>query len=99
MQNYVQVTRRAAVQPSFSESGVANASSVFHACGNFRVYRPLLQDPAFAFALGAWIGNNAACALTGGARARDAEETLLVAHLPPAIAGTAGDRRFARSGA
>ena len=94
MQDDVKITRRSAVQAAFSESGVANAGPVFHACWNFRVYRPLPQHPALAFALGAGIGNHAAGALAGGTGAGNAEEALLVANLSAAIAGTAGDRRL-----
>ena len=83
------------MQAAFSVAGEADAGAIFHAGGNFCVHRSLPQHPAFAFALGAGIGDHAAGALAGGTGARNAEETLLVADLSAAIAGTAGDGRFA----
>ena len=84
------------MQTAFAKSREADAGAVFDAGGNFRVDRPLPQNPAFAFALGAGIGDHAAGALTGGTGARNAEKSLLVANLSAPVAGTAGYRRFAR---
>ena len=95
VQDDVEIARRATVKTAFAVSGEANAGAIFDAGGNFRIHRPLAQHPAFAFALGAGIGDHAARALAGGTGARDAEEALLVANLAAAIAGTAGDRSFA----
>ena len=67
VQNNVQVARRAAVKTSLAISRKANAGSIFHACRNLRVDRPLSKNPAFPFALGAGIRNYAARALAGGA--------------------------------
>jgi hypothetical protein len=86
MQNHVQVARRAAVEAAFSVSRETNAGSVFHAGGNFSVYRPLTQHPAFAFAFGAGIGDHITRTLAGGAGTRNTEETLLVANLAAAVA-------------
>ena len=99
VQDDVEVARRAPEQPAFAVSGEADAGAVFHAGGNLRVHRALPQHAAFAFALGAGIGDHAARSLAGRTGARNAEESLLVANLAPALAGTAGDRRLARRGA
>src|SRR5690242_1421857 len=79
VQNYVQVACRAAVKASLAVSPKANAGSIFHACRNLRVDRPLAKNPAFPFALGAGIGNNAARALAGGTGPRNTEKALLIA--------------------
>ena len=84
------------MEPSFTVSRETDAGSVFDSGGNFRIDRPLSQDPALAFALGTGIGDDTARALAGRTSARDAEEALLVANLAPAIARTTGDRSFSR---
>src|ERR1700687_5620658 len=90
MENNVQVTGRTALKTAFAVSREADAGSIFHPGGNFRVYAPLSQDPGFPLALGAGIGDNAARALTGGTGARNTEEALLVANLSAPGTGTAG---------
>src|ERR1700680_842433 len=96
MQNHIQITRRAPVEATFPVSREANAGSVFHAGGNFRVYGPLTQHPAFPFALGTGIRDHVTRPLASGTGARNAEKTLLVANLAAAVAGTARDRGLAR---
>src|ERR1700730_4310517 len=96
MQNNIEVARRAAVETSFAVSGETNARSILDSGWNFRVHRPLPQDATFPFALQARIGDYTARTLAGGTGARNTEEALLVAHLPPATTRTASHRRFAR---
>jgi hypothetical protein len=83
------------VKTAFAESGEADTGAIFDSGGNFRIHSSLAQNPAFAFALGAGIGDYAACALASGASARDAEEALLVTNLTAPGAGTASDGCFA----
>ncbi len=97
VQNHIKIARRSAESPSLAQTGEADAGAVFHSRGNFGFDRPLPQNPALAFALGAGIGDDAARALTGRAGPGHAEKSLLVAHLSAASAGAAGDRRFAGS--
>src|SRR4029077_1490769 len=65
------------------------------ACGHLRVNSFLLNVAAFAFALGARIADHAARALARRASSRNAEKTLLIAHLAAASAASATRRRFA----
>src|SRR6266478_1642563 len=99
MQDNVEVAGRSAEDASFAESGKANASAVFDSGGNFCFNGALTHQPSLALALRTGIGNDTARTLASGASAGDAEESLLIAHLAAAIAGTALDRRFTRSGA
>ena len=99
VQNHIEIAGRTAVKTAFSVSGEANAGAIFHAGGNLCVHRALPQNPAFAFAFRTGVGNDTARALAGGTGTRNTEKTLLVADLAAAVAGTAGDRRLARSGA
>src|SRR5713101_9498745 len=99
VQHDIKIARRTAVKTSFAQSGKTDARSVFDSGRNFRVHRSLSQDPSFAFAFGARIGNHATRALACRTSACDAEEPLLITHLPAPGAGAAGHRCFARSGA
>ncbi len=94
MQHNVEVARGAAAGASFASASKAYARAIFHARGNFRIHGALTKNPAFAFAFGAGIGNYAAGSLTRRARSRDAEEALLIAHLPAAGASAAGSGAF-----
>jgi len=58
-----------------------------------------VEHAAFPFALGARIGDHAACALAGRAGTSHAEESLLITHLTASAARAAGSRAFAGSGA
>jgi hypothetical protein len=78
----------------FSRSRKADPGSVFDSGGNLGVHRPLAQNPAFALALGAGIGDHASRALACGASTSDAEETLLIPNLSAALAGAAGGWTF-----
>jgi hypothetical protein len=85
----IEVARRPAKLADLSRSREADAGSVLDPGGNLGVNGPLAQDSAFALALGAGIGNHRAGALACRAGTSDAEETLLIADLSAAIAGTA----------
>jgi len=97
VQHDVEISGGPAVHAAFAESGEAYAGAVFNAGGNFCVDTFLAQHAAFTFALGAWIGDDLSCSLAGGASARDAEESLLIADLSLPVAGAAGDRSSAGS--
>ena len=98
MQHDVKISRRTAELSNFARAGESDARSVFYARRNLGVNRALAQDAPFAFALRARIGNHAARALACRTGARNAEESLLVSHLPATIARPAGGRAFAGSG-
>src|SRR5258705_3643535 len=98
VQDDVQVARGTAERSSFAVPGKANACPVFHTGRNLRFHRPLSQYASLAFALRARIGDNAPRALTCRTRASHRKKSLLVTDLAPALAGTAGYRRLARSG-
>src|SRR5271166_2086392 len=91
VQHHVEITGRAARGTNLATSGEADAGSIFHARGNLRINRTLPQNATFAFALETRIGDHAASSLTSGASARDAEKSLLIAHL--AAARTRAARR------
>ena len=86
MKDHIQITRWAAEWANFSRASEADASAVFDAWRNLGVNGPLPQNAAFAFALRARIGDDAAGTLAGWASASDAEESLLVSNLSAAIA-------------
>ncbi len=96
MQHNVEIARGSAERPSLASARKPDARAVFHAGRNFRFYGALPQNPAFAFAFRARIGNHVACSLAGRTSPRDAEKALLIAHLPAAIARAARRRTFAR---
>ena len=87
------------MRPSLAAARKANARAIFHARRNLRLHCVLPQNPSLAFTLGAGIGNHIARPLARGARPRDAEEALLVAHLPAARARAASRGTFAGRGA
>src|SRR5216684_552247 len=82
MQNNIEVARGTAMKTAFAESREADASAIFDSGRNFRVNRSLAQNPAFAFALGTWIGDYTACTLASGTSAGNTEEALLVRTCP-----------------
>ena len=84
------------MKSAFAKSREADASAIFDPGGNFGVNRALAQNPAFAFALWARIGDHTTRTLAGGTRARNTEKALLVPNLAPASARAAGYRSFAR---
>ena len=92
VQHHVQISGGAAEGAHFACAGKAYSRSVLHARGNFGVYSALAKNPAFAFALRARIGDDAAGSLAGGTGASDAEESLLIADLAAAGAGAASGR-------
>src|SRR5258708_39994314 len=81
MQNDVEIAGWPSERSGFTAAGKSDASAIFHTRGNFRVYRALAKNPAFAFALEAGIGNHVAGSLAGRTRPRNAEKALLIAHL------------------
>src|ERR1044071_5761702 len=98
VEHHVQITGRSAVEAALAESREGDAGTVFDACWNFRVHRPLTQKAALAFALGTGIGDHAAGALASRAGAGNAEKTLLVAYLSTTGTGTAGNGSLPRCG-
>jgi hypothetical protein len=90
VKNNVEVACRPAKLADFSCSREADPGSVFDSGGNLGVDGPLAQDSALASALGTRIGNDTTRTLACRARAGDAEETLLIADLSAAAAGSAG---------
>ena len=97
MQHNVQVTRRPAERSRLAQPAETNARSVFHSRRNLGLHHALAQLAAFAFALGAWIGDHAASSLACGTCAGNAEEPLLIANLATPIARPAFRRSLARS--
>src|SRR5207244_4374279 len=95
----VEIACGSAERAGFAISAKANTGTVFDSRGNLGFHGALPQHSAFAFALGARIGNNAAYTLTGGAGTRHREKALLITHLASSLAGTAGDGRLAGCGA
>ena len=98
MEDDVEVTGRASEGTGFAQATEADASAVFDSRGHLGFDHALTQQAGFAFALGARVGDDAAGTLASWAGAGDAEKALLVADLPAAIAGTAGDWCFAGRG-
>src|SRR5258708_14407249 len=90
VKNHVEIAMGTAVDANLAESRKANARFVLDSGGHFRVNSLLLNDSAFAAALGAGIADYAARALAGRAGARNAKETLLIADLAAASATAAG---------
>jgi hypothetical protein len=97
VQDHIKIASRTTESAGFSQAGETDAGAVFHSRRNLGLDRSLPQDSPLPFALGTWVGDDAARALTGGTSAGHAEESLLVAHLPASRAGAAGDRSFAGS--
>ena len=97
VQHDIQIACGAAELADFAGTGKANAGSVFDAGRNFGVDGALAQNAAFAFALRAGIGDDAAGALAGGAGARDAEKSLLVADLAASVTGAASGGGLCRA--
>src|SRR5579864_4534198 len=93
----IQITRGTTELTDLPPAAKADASPVFNSGRNLRVDSTLAKQSALAFALRARISDDVAGSLARGTRARDAEESLLVANLPAAIAGAAGRRPFAGS--
>jgi hypothetical protein len=91
VQHNVEITRRTAVEPTFTQPCEAYASSVFHSSGNFGVNRFLTQHSTFPFALGARISYYRSSSLASRTSTRDAEEALLITNLTLPIAGAAGN--------
>ena len=99
MQHNVEIAMRPAVNSGLAESGESNASFILDARRDLGINRFLLNVAAFALALGARIADYGTCALAGGTRPRDAEKSLLIAHLSAASAAAASCRRLARRAA
>src|SRR5215813_219660 len=96
VEHNVEVARRPARHTGLSVSTEANAGAVFDPRRNFGFHGALTQHAAFSFALKARIGDHAAQTLASRAGTRHREESLLIAHLPAALAGTAGDGSLSR---
>src|SRR5262249_29601525 len=94
MQDDIQVAGRAGVMSGLALSGKAHARAVLHSGRDFELKRLLHHNAALAPALLAGIGDDGACAAARRARARDAEEALLVAHLSAARALRTSGRRL-----
>src|ERR1700730_15848917 len=89
VQHNIQISGGTTEGTHLARSGQANSRSIFDAGGNFDLDRALAQIAAFAFALGARIGDHVARALARRTSTRDAEESLLVANLTATVAGAA----------
>ena len=83
------------MESTFAKSRESDAGPVFHPRRNLGVNHALPQNASFAFALEARVSNHAARALARRTSPRNTEKSLLIAHLPVAIAATAGHRSFA----
>ena len=70
----------------FAASGETNARAIFHSGGDLGVHGALPQHASLAFALRTGICDHSARPLTRRTRAGDAEEALLIPHLPAACA-------------
>jgi hypothetical protein len=92
----IKVPGRSAMSSSLTQPRKTDARSVFNAGGHFGIHRSLTQNPPFALALGARIGDHAAQALTRRTSAGHAEESLLVAYLAAPSTRSASNRSFAR---
>ena len=94
-QHQVQISGRAAVDAGFSDSGEANAGTVFHSGGDFGVNGFLLHNAAFAAAIRAGVADYAARPMTIWTSTRNAEKALLISDLPATAAGPATGGSFA----
>ena len=97
VENDVKISRGTSEIAGFSQAGIANAGTVFHAGRNFGFHCALTQHATFSFAFWTRIGDDLATSLTSGASACDAEETLLVTDLATSSASATGDGSFAGS--
>src|SRR4029077_19272700 len=98
VQDHVKIARRPSKSSRFAVSRKPYPCSILHARRTLCLYRPLPQHSALALALGAGIGDYAAHPLAGWTGTRHGEKSLLITHLPSALAGAAGDRRLSRRG-
>src|SRR5437660_230862 len=99
MQHDVEIAGRPTEITSFSQTGVADASAVFHPGGNLGLDLTLFEYAAFPPAFGAGIRYHSTGTLTRAAGAGNTEKTLLIAHLAPSTATCTSDRSFTGSGA
>ena len=76
---------------------VEDASALFNSSRHLYVECGFGLHGLFATTLGTWVSDDDASSMTNRTSARNAEEALLVANLPAAVALFAGCCRFARS--
>jgi hypothetical protein len=95
MQHNVKIAGRAAMKSTFTETSKADTGSIFHARWDLGIDGFLPQNSSFTFASGTRISNHAARSLAGRTRPRNTEKSLLITHLPVAVASSASYRRFA----
>ena len=86
VQDDIQIAGWAAECSGLPESSEADASAIFDSGGHFGLDLALAQQTAFAFALRARIGDDAARALASWAGSSNAEEALLIPDLASPIA-------------
>src|SRR5450631_1396966 len=94
VQHNVQIAGRSAECARVTEARETNSRAVLHPRGHVRFDNAFAQQPAFAFALRARIGDHTARALAGWTSSSDAEEALLITHLASAVARPAANRSF-----
>ena len=94
VKDYVQVPGRPSERARLSQASEANACAVFHSRGHLRFYHALAKEPPLSLALGTRIRDDRARSLAYGTSTSNAEESLLIPNLPPAIAGPARDWGF-----
>src|SRR5215468_9140297 len=99
VENYIEVAGWPTKHAGLAVSAEANAGAIFHSGRYFSLDGALTQHAALSLALWAWVGDDAAHALAGGAGARHRKESLLIANLSASLAGTAGYRRLSWCGA
>src|SRR5271167_4896716 len=99
VQHHIKIARRAAMQTSLTQSRKPYARSIFHTRRNLGIDNLQSQYSSFPFAFRAGIGDHAARALARRTSSCNAEKSLLIAHLPVSVTGTAGHRGLAFSSA
>src|SRR6266567_1499691 len=96
VQDDIQISGRAAKLADLSRSRKTDSRSILDARGHFRVDGSLAQNPAFALALRARIGDDAPRALAGRTGTSNAEKSLLITNLTAPAARTASGWPLAR---
>src|SRR6476620_10973718 len=84
-----------AVWPNIPLILITDARAVFHARGHIHVHHMFPHHAGFTLTLAAWIRNHAPRTLARWAWSRDAEDGLLITHLPAPAASCARGRRLA----
>jgi hypothetical protein len=97
VQHNVEIARRSTVNANLALARVEHARPFLDSRGNFNCDGALARDTALASTMRAGIDDQFARALAGATAARYREKALLIAYLPAARAGGAGDGCLARS--